>query len=59
MTMSRPPVARRAYHFAELVRQLFDDHADSPELLKHAGDVLTGEAADRLQIWQHQERRIR
>ena len=40
-----------AYHFAELIRQLFHNHAESLELLKHAGDVLAREAADRLQIW--------
>lgn len=39
-----------AYHFAELIRQLFNNHAESLELLKHAGDVLTREATDRLQI---------
>lgn len=39
-----------AYHFGELVRQLFNNHAESLELLKHAGDLLTREAADRLQI---------
>lgn len=39
-----------AYHFAELIRQLFNNHAESLELLKHAGDVLTGEATDRLHI---------
>lgn len=43
-------VALGAYHFAELVRQLFNNHAESLELLKHAGDVLTREAADGLQI---------
>lgn len=43
-------MALGAYHFAELLRQLFDDHAESLELLKHAGDVLAREAADSLQI---------
>lgn len=43
-------MALGAYHFAELIRQLFNNHTESLELLKHAGDVLTRDAADRLQI---------
>lgn len=43
-------IALGAYHFAELIRQLFNNHTESLELLKHAGNVLTREAANRLQI---------
>lgn len=50
MTKSRPLTALGAYHFAQLMRQLLNNHAESLELLKHAGDVLTREAADSLQI---------
>lgn len=38
-------------HFAEIIRQLFNNHTESLELLKHTGDVLTREAAHRLQIF--------
>lgn len=43
-------MALGAYHFAEIIRQLFNNHTESLELLKHTGDVLTREAAHRLQI---------
>lgn len=43
-------MAHGAYHFAELIRQLFNNHTESLELLKHAGDVLTGETTDRLEF---------
>lgn len=43
-------VARGAYHSAELSRQLFNDNAESLQLLKHAGDVLARETANRRQI---------
>lgn len=39
-----------AYHFAELVCQLLNNYAESLQLLEHAGDLLTGEAAHGLHI---------
>lgn len=49
--------ASGTHHSVELGRQLFHNHAESLQLVKHAGDVVTGEAADRHQIWI-KERRV-
>lgn len=43
-------MALGAYHFLEVICQLFNSHAESFQLLKHDGDVLTREATDGLQL---------
>lgn len=50
-------IAFRAYRCLQLLRQLPHNDIEPLELLEHAGDVLAGEAADRLQIWT-QERGV-
>lgn len=42
---------RVAHQLAQLVGQLLDDHAEALELLKHADQVLAGEATDHLQVF--------
>lgn len=44
-------VPGEAHHFAQINRHFFHDHTDSPELLKHAGDVFARQTTDRLDIW--------
>lgn len=43
-----------AYHFAQVNRQLFNHHTESPELPKHAGDVFARQTTDRLDIWMEE-----
>lgn len=38
--------SKATYHFVELVSQLLDHDAQSSELLKHAGNVVTRESTD-------------
>lgn len=54
---AQTPRASGTHHSVELGRQLFHNHAESLQLVKHAGDVVTREAADRHQIWM-KERRV-
>lgn len=39
------------YQLAEFIGQLLDHHTEALQLLKHADQVLTGEAADHLQVF--------
>lgn len=51
--------SRVAHQLAQLVGQLFDDHAEALELLEHADQVLAGEAADHLQVFVEGGERLR
>lgn len=50
-------VPGEAYHFAQVNGQFFHDHAETPELLKHAGDIFTRQTTDRLGIWKQEGRK--
>lgn len=43
------------YQLAEFIGQLLDHHAEALQLLKHADQILTGEAADHLQVFARAE----
>lgn len=50
MTKSRHTDCPPTYHFAEIVRQLFNHHAESLELLEHADNVAAREPTDGLGV---------